>query len=590
MRRGVFALVLLMALGVPASAWGGRPITSECQTVFCGGLSSDGSRVIFPFGEELTSGAGQRQIYEKTGETLRPLIPHRAGAPGPAPASLDDVSADATHVFVSTNAALAAEDTDGGGTDVYDISAGAATLISTGPLAAGGGPNAASPMSFAGASPDGARVFFNAFGSVVPEDADNCPDLYERFNGQSRLVATGPTARVNTPPPLCDFASFGLVSADGSHLFFTTSDNLIPEDEGGDDIYQRVGDSLTLLTPYPDRVGNCVETPRFADASADGATILFTTNASLSAADTDSGADVYKRLPDGSFVLVSRGTDPGAGYCGGFLEDRPVALSADGHTAIFETRSRLSPEDTDSSNDLYSADDSGAISLVTTGPTDPNLDEHSAVFPDWLADVSDDASHIAFESRQSFVVADKDTSADVYLRANGQTELASTGPLSKNANGNAELLAISGDGQAVIFATKERLTSRDTDDHKDVYLHRAGQARTVLVSAEAIAPQMRISPRGALLGSAAIELRLGCPKAETSGPCHGKVSLSRGRHGKRIGGATFRIAPGRGQPVHVHLRRSLPVDGPKVVFARVRGIDRLGNSAIAVSRLALAVR
>jgi len=75
----------------------------------------------------------------------------------------------------------------------------------------------------------------------------------------------------------------------------------------------------------------------------------------------------------------------------------PVALaatgrspfSADGHAAIFETRSRLSPEDRDSSNDLYSAADGGAISLVTTGPTDPSLDGHSIVFPDWLADVSD---------------------------------------------------------------------------------------------------------------------------------------------------------------------------------------------------------
>jgi hypothetical protein len=587
MRRGVFVLVVLATFVLPASALAGRAITSECRTMLCAGLSQDGSRVVFPFAEELTSGAGQHQIYEWSGGKTRALIPHLSGAPGLAPASLADISADASHVFVTTNAALAAADTDGGGTDIYDLSGGVASLISTGPL--DGQTSGASPVSFAGTSPDGLRVFFDAFGAEVPGDTDSCPDLYERSAGQTALVAPNPKP-APSQPFLCDGVDFGGTFGDGTHLFFSTAESLVPSDEEGTDIYQQVGGVLTRLTTYPERQSNCVDLPKFGAASADGGTVLFATNIPISAEDTDSAYDVYKREPDGSFVLVSKGTDGGAGSCG-FDGDRAVALSANGHAAIFETRSRLSPEDRDSSNDLYSAADGGVISLLTTGPTDPSLDEHSIVFPDWLADVSDDASRVAFESLQPLVAADKDAAVDVYLRAGGQTELVSTGPLSKGADDNAELRGISADGTTVLFATKERLAKGDDDHEKDLYARRAGQAggRPVLISAEAIPPQMRIGSPGLLLPSGTVGVKITCPKTETSGPCHGKVNVARGRRGATIGKAAFRIAPGRRKLLQINLRQSR-AHPPKVVLVRVRGFDQLGNSELAIRRVTLAVR
>lgn len=586
MRRGGFVLVVLAMLLLPASALAGRAITSECRTMLCAGLSQDGSRVVFPFAEELTSGAGQHQIYEWSDGKTRALIPHLTGAP--APVSLDDISADASHVFVSTNAALAPEDADGGGTDIYDLSGGKASLISTGPLDARTG--GSSPVSFAGASPDGLRVFFDAFGPEVLGDTDSCPDLYERAAGQTAPVAPNPKP-APSQPFLCDGVDFGGMSGDGTHLFVSTGESLVPSDEEGTDIYQQVGGVLTRLTTYPERQSNCVDLPQFGGVSADGGTVLFATNIPISAEDTDSAYDVYERKPDGSFVLISKGTDGGTGPCG-FGGDRAVALSADGHTAIFETRSQLSPEDRDSSNDLYSAADGGAISLVTTGPTDPNLDEHSVVFPDWLADVSDDASHVAFESRQPLVAADRDAAVDVYLRASGQTELVSTGPLSKNANDNAELRGISGDGTTVLFTTKEQLAKRDDDHEQDLYIRRAGPGggRPVLISGEAIPPQMGIGSLGLLLPSGEVGVKITCPKTETSGPCHGKVNLARGRRGAKIGKAAFRIAPGRRKLLQIHLRRSVSEHPPKVVFVRVRGFDQLGNSELAARRVSLAVR
>jgi hypothetical protein len=536
--------------------------------VFCAGVSQDGSRVVFPFEEELTEGAGDRQIYERSGGRTRPLL---------APASsylpqLDGISADATHVFVTTNLPLSPEDVDGSGSDVYDISGGRATLVSSGPF------DASPFVSFRGASPDGARVFFDAF-LPGPGSPSFCSDIYERFAGQTTPLAVDPKP---PSPPVCDAIKFGGVSADGSHVFFATGAQLEPSDKRGEDIYQRVGGSLTRLTTYPEPEGSCVDLVQFGDASSDGGIVLFSTNAQIMPEDTDSTVDVYKRRSDGTFLLVSRGTDGGIQPCG-FGGDRPVALSADGSTAIFETTARLSSADTDSSNDLYAADDGGALELVTTGPTDSNVDERSIVFPDWLALVSDDARRVTFETKQPLVAADRDTVGDVYLRAEGQTELISSGGPDEPTRANAELLAFSGDGSAIVFATREPLVPRDLDRDRDIYLHRVGQQRSVLLSAETIPPSMRISKRGSQLRSGAVGVRIACPKTEASGPCHGRLLLRAGRRGPRIGAASFRVPPGRRLRVAVRPRARYRGSLPGFAFARARGADALGNARV-VSR------
>jgi hypothetical protein len=575
-RWGVAGVVgLLGVLLLPAGADAGRAITGPCRTEFCAGVSPDGSRVVFPFEEELTEGADERQIYERSAGKTRPLLPPEMSY-WPR---LDEVSADANHVFVTTNLSLAPEDTDGFGIDVFDISAEAITLISTGPFDGAGGAFA----SFMGASPDGTRAFFDVFGP--PPSASACPGLYQRAGGQTTRVAFDPDP---PEPPLCSAVKFGGVSADGSHLFFASEAELEAGDEREEDIYQQVGDVFTRLTTYPEPAGTCIDLVKFADASSDGRTVLFSTNSPVVPEDTDSTADVYKRRPDGTFVLVSRATDGGNEQCG-FGGDRPVALSADGGTAIFETAARLSSLDVDSSADLYSANDNGAVELLSTGPADAGVDGRpNNIFPDWLALASDDAQGVAFETHHRLVAADRDTSIDVYLRAGGQTELISAGLLGKPVKSNAELLDISGDGRAIVFTTKEALAPRDLDHERDVYLRRADRERSVLLSGETIAPQMRIAKRGRLLQSGRVSIALSCPKSEASGPCRGRLALKRGRNGLRIGGASFRVVPGSRVRVPVRLRHRVSV--PKSPFVRVRGIDALGNVQIVTQRIRITAR
>ena len=605
-----WALIWLFAgiVFLPATAEAQQAYRSQCGSQLCGGVSEDGSRAVFPFAEELTPGAVRNQIYERVGGETRPLIqyPKDAPPPGQSFTGLDGLSSDARHVFITTDLSLSPQDHDGGLDDIYDIFRGDANLVSTGPLDTQGGYQIGSDSpSFGGVSADGNHVFLNYLTkAMVPEDTDNCPDLYERFNGQTTLLSTGPTATPTYTAPNCDDSSFAGLSSDGSHVFFYTFDHLVPEDPDNEvDIYQRVGNDLSIITSYPDRQGNCSDIPWFGDASADGRTVLFSTIVQLVPEDQDATEDVYKREPDGSFTLVSRGTDSEPGYyCGAGLPDKAVALSADGKTAIFETSSRLSPADRDSSPDLYSTDDSGAMRLVTTGPTDSNVDGHRVFLPFWPAAVSDDARSVAFETRQALVAADTDNAEDVYLWANGDTQLVSTGPTGGNADMPSTLISLSGDGKTVAFSTREQLTGQDTDHAMDLYLSRDGQVsrpgsasistkprkrRTVLISGESIPPVMKIARKARKATSRSIDVRLGCPKSEKSGPCHGWVSASRGSRGKILGGEAFRIRTGRRAWIPIHL--SGGVVGASI-FVRVSGSDRLENWAKVSRRVLLSPR
>ncbi|HEY1355356.1 MAG TPA: hypothetical protein VGF09_03490 [Solirubrobacterales bacterium] len=577
------ALALAAATAFPAPAWAGHVRTPECPQELCAAIAADGSRVAFPFAEELTPGVRGPEVYEWSAGRLRALVSIPKGAPHRPAIGLDGASTDLSHVFVETSYSLAPEDVDGGLPDIYDVGGATPVLVSTGPLdAAGGG---ASLASYAGASADGSRVFFSGLSPFVAEESGTCSGVYERAGGVTGPIATAIKPQEPLPQNLCHSLAFGGVSGDGSHLFFTTSRDMVPDDEGGDDIYQRVGSTLSIVTTYPEPATNCVDLPKFAASSADGRTVLFATNTAISPEDTDEAFDVYKREPDGSFVLVSRGTEGGSGC--GFGGDRAVALSADGTVAIFETRARLSPADTDSSNDLYRAQEGQAPVLISTGPTDPNADEQSKVFPDWVTDVSSDGLSVAFETKQPLVAADHDRSMDVYVNANGTTELASTGPVRGGAAAAAELLGLSDDGQTVVFATKGRLTDSDLDRDRDIYLRRVAAKRTLLLSGEEIPPRMRVARSGRLRASGSAVVRVACPKTETSGPCHGNVTLSRGK--KRLGRAPFQVAAGRRGPVSVHLPRSFSPARPVRVLARVRGVDRLGNASLETASVRLAL-
>src|SRR5204862_518009 len=138
------------------------------------------------------------------------------------------VSADGNKVWFETQESLVSSDTDDA-IDVYERNrtTGTTTLVSTGP--AGG--NANVEAFFVGSSKDGSHVFFETDESLSPSDPDSSRDVYDRSGATSTLVSEG---TADTP------ASFACASQDGSRVFFQTQESLTAGDtDTARDVYER---------------------------------------------------------------------------------------------------------------------------------------------------------------------------------------------------------------------------------------------------------------------------------------------------------------------------------------------------------------
>ena len=371
-----------------------------------------------------------------------------------------DTSADGTHAFFETQESLVSADTDTG-MDIYERAGGRTTLVSTGP----DGGNGAFWADFVDASKDGKHVFFETYESLVSADGDTSNDVYERADGQTSLVSTGPGGGGDGS---FDTHLMG-VSDDGTRAFFETDESLASADtDTGHDVYERAGGQTTLVSTGPDG-GNGAFWSDFVDASTDGKHVFFETYESLVSADTDSAADVYERA-NGQTTLVSCSPDGGNADFDASLAD----ASADGTRVFFETRESLVSADSDGVQDVYERAD-GQTTLVSAGPDGGNGDRDV-----YLEGASADGTRVFFETDESLVAADTDLTWDVYEHAGGQTMLASTGPAATDGDFDASFADASADGTRVLFESEASLVSADTDLLWDVYERAGGQ--TTLVS------------------------------------------------------------------------------------------------------------
>jgi hypothetical protein len=126
----------------------------------------------------------------------------------------------------------------------------------------------------------------------VAEDNNSVSDLYMRAGSQTALAAIGPTG--NSVPS----AFLHGISADGSKMFFTTNQSLVSADtDGVSDLYERSGSVTTLVSVGPNggngpfNVFSSCCPPNLV--SADGSRVFFDTSESLVSTDTDSSSDVY---------------------------------------------------------------------------------------------------------------------------------------------------------------------------------------------------------------------------------------------------------------------------------------------------------
>ena len=420
---------------------------------FFDGNSHDGTHAFFETSESLVASdtdASNFDIYERVGNTTNLVSTGPTDTNGPDDAFFDGASSDGTKVFFDTTAALVPADTDSS-IDVYMRSGGTTTLISTGPS----GGNGAFDVTFDGVSKDGSHVYFETDEALVPGDTNGTTDIYDRSGGTTTLVTSGTGSGLPV---------FGGSSDNGSHAFFETDDALTAGDtDTQTDVYDRSGGTLTLVSTGPSG-GNGAFPASYVGNSADGSKVWFETTESMVPGDTDTGCgasagpcnDVYERS-GGTTTQISTGGN-------GAFDALFDGASSSGNHVFFHTAEPLVAGDTDARRDVY--DHSGGVTtLVSTGPAGGN-----GPFDAIYAGNSVDGQHVFFETGEPLVAADTDTRQDVYDRASGTTtNLVSTGAIGGNGAFDAFFDGASDDGSRVFFDTSEKLESSDTDTSTDVY-------------------------------------------------------------------------------------------------------------------------
>ena len=134
-------------------------------------------------------------------------------------------------------------------------------------------------------------------------------------------------------------------------------------------------------------------------------------------------------------------------------------------------RSRWSPADTDSSVDIYERAGS-TTTLISTGPAGGN-----GAFDADFYEASKDGSRAVFETNESLVSADTDTTKDVYERVGSTTNLVSTGPTSGSTPIDSFFLGTSQDGLHIFFMAYEPLVGRRRRQRAPRHLSSASTAR-----------------------------------------------------------------------------------------------------------------
>src|SRR6476659_9659592 len=234
--------------------------------------------------------------------------------------------------------------------------------------------------------------------------------------------------------------------------------------------------------------------PHYEAAAADGSAVFFTTTEQLANGDADGHRDVYERTFDpsigvsGDYVTRELSTGPIGGNAA--FDVNFEGASVDGEKVFFSTQERLTSSDIDQASDVYVRDlDTGATSLVSIGESACAPACGNGPIEAGFAGASNDGGEVFFVTTEKLVSADQDDAFDVYMRDLGgsSTALVSaavTGcaPPCGNGNFTATLRGISADGSRAFFATSEALGGGDGDSATDIYSRALPNGPTELVS------------------------------------------------------------------------------------------------------------
>jgi hypothetical protein len=310
---------------------------SSPYDVFFDATARDGEMVI---GTTTDVPLGKLRIYRYTATTAQPVNE----TTGQSDATYAAVSADGDHVAFETGEDYPGGDSDGHAIDVivaqFPAGPGAPAMAEV-----SSGTNQG--VHYAGASASLDTIFFETDEAVVPEDHNAATDVYSEeppWGGPGHKLVTDGTGGPDR---------FEAVAANGLGVIFSTSDaDAASDTDGLPDLYYSEGVGFGLMS------GGTTAGAVFTGASADVKTVVYTTSASAAAADTDSALDVYSHTLDvPGDVLVSGGTAD--------QDASPNFVAPDASSVVFSTQESLSAADTDTANDIYRSATGGVVTLLS---------------------------------------------------------------------------------------------------------------------------------------------------------------------------------------------------------------------------------
>ncbi len=390
-------------------------------------------------------------------------------------------------VFTSTSGGLSATSDTNSVADIFlrDLSTGTTTLVSVNSAGNNGGNSSSGGPTI---SSDGRFVAFFSQASNLVSVADTNEDydvfVRDMVAGTTRLVSLN----VDHTGPANGASLYPYINADGRFIAFesfATDLSETPDNPGSNDVFVR--DMISGVTTQASKssTGLSADTHSVQPVlSVDGKTIAFQSNANLTPDDTNTSHDIFVRnLTTGTITLASlnrQGT--GSGNAISFTP----SLSADGRFIAFvSAANNLVANDSGNTEDVFVRDlQTGTTvmaSINTTGAGGGNFSSRSPV-------ISGNGRVVVFESGASnLAFNDTNNRLDVFARdlQAGTTTLVSRN-LTGTASGNHSsfLPNVDASGRIVTFKSlaTDLVNVADNNEGEDVFVRSLMTGATKLAS------------------------------------------------------------------------------------------------------------
>jgi hypothetical protein len=340
------------------------------------------------------------------------------------------------------------------------------------------------------------RVFFTVAGADQGPTHDGCteagaghgPHVNELWARTDESVSTDISEPSGANCALCETseneqreALFQGASEDGAKVVFLSEQKLLPG-AGGMSLYEydfngAPGQRVTLVAP---------EALGVARLSEDGSHVYYCSEAVLTGANREGASptagapNLYVTAAGNTAFIGTLAPEDARDWA---QEDkRPVDATPDGRFLVFTSTARLTPEDPDSSAQVFEYDaQRQALVRVSSAPGGGGAPELPAEvvsqsYPSQqgapqLTSISNDGSVVAFQSTEALTPDAAVGYPNVYEYHAGALSLISDGQdrATGQSGTGSELVGMDGSGGDIFFKTADQLVPQDADTQVDLY-------------------------------------------------------------------------------------------------------------------------